>query len=336
MQIHSKKGILVIYEKEEAYAVGLSGYLNRSLEFPYQVAVFTSQETLDRYLEEERADILLVGESCAYETKQSVRRILLTEDRREGRELPWVFKYQSAGNIMREITAYAVGNEKQEGAEGKEGPRVYTIFATRAGQERSKFARQLVRELQAKGEVLYLNLDLFPSESCQEAGEWKGMSEVVYYLKQGGEQIRWKIKALIGEEEGMKQIRPARCSMDLLELTPEDIGLLLRVFQEMPEFQHIVLEIGFYNETMLELCRLSHQICLVSPDGTDYTKSSEAFLEQLSLMQLGGVERKVELVRYQGAEGGNAARTGTAGADKTTKPLKSAAAGGLGRLGLFS
>lgn len=160
--------------------------------------MFTSPEPLNHYLEQERADVLLVGEGCRYETERAAKKILLTEENGEERDLPWVFKYQSAGNIMREITAYTTGEKEWE---DQETPEIYTVFATRAGQERSGFARQLTNRLQEQGEVLYINLDLFPAEESGEGEDWKGMSEAVYYLKQGGDQIRWKIKALIGEQQ---------------------------------------------------------------------------------------------------------------------------------------
>ena len=290
--------------------------------------MFTSPEPLNLYLEQERADVLLVGEGCRYETERAAKKILLTEENGEERDLPWVFKYQSAGNIMREITAYTTGEKEWE---DRETPEIYTVFATRAGQERSGFARQLTNRLQEQGEVLYINLDLFPAEESGEGEDWKGMSEAVYYLKQGGDQIRWKIKALIGEQQGIKQIRPVHCSMDLMELTPEDAGLFFRVLREMQEFRYMVLEVGFYNETMLEICRLSHRICLVTPEEEDYIKSSEAFLKQLTLMQRGGIERKVEIVRYGGTDGERAS-----GSLRRGKPGRSVAAGDSGRTGLFS
>lgn len=294
-----RERVLVIYEREENHASRLSGYLSRNPDFPYQVAVFTNSDSLNHYLEQKEADILLLGEECAYEVREvpEGKRILLTEERRDSEEHPWIFKYQSAGNIMREITAYVTG--KDENRSGS-GPRVYTVYATRGGQERSLYTRRLLDRLKLRGKTLYVNMDLFPAEEGAGKEDWKGMSEVVYYLKQGGEQMRWKIKGLIEEELGVRRIRPVRCSMDLIELTPEDMGMLFRVFHEMQEVDHIVLEVGFYNQTMLEICRLSQEIHLVTPEGCEYETSTEYFMEQLALMRQEGVEGKVQIIRYDG------------------------------------
>ena len=302
-----EKGVLVIYEKEEEYASRLTGYLSRSQEFPYRVAMFTNPGSLQDYLAEEPVDVLLLGEDCAYEVgvseerekKKEFRQILLTEERQEGREDPWIFKYQSAGNIMREITAYAaLPDYMQEGT----GPEIHTVFATRSGQARGEYTRKLVEDLSRQGEVLYVNMDLFPPEGLEQGGNWKGMSEVVYYLKQGGETMKWKIKGLIVQEGRVRTIRPVHCSMDLMELTAEDIVLLFQVFRDMQELDHIVLEVGFYNTTMLEICRFSHRIHLVSPGGAEYRDSTEYFLGQMAMMQHEGLERKVEIVRYGAGE----------------------------------
>lgn len=308
-----EKGVLVIYEKEEEYAARLSGYLSRSQEFPYRVAMFTNPASLQDYLAEERVDILLLGEECAYEVggERACRQILLTEEQQEGREEPWIFKYQSAGNIMREIAAYAA---RPDCVEEYDGPQIHTVFATRSGQARGEYTHQLVRELSQQGEVLYVNMDLFPPEGMGSDGEWKGMSEVVYYLKQGGERMHWKIKGLIAQEGRIKLLRPVHCSMDLMELTPEDVALLFRTFRDMQELDHIVLEVGFYNAAMLEICRFSHRIYLVTPGGAGYSESTEYFLGQMELMQHEGLERKVEIVRY-GA--GEERRIATAASEET-------------------
>lgn len=295
-----KEGTLAIYVSEEDYARELSGYLNRHEEFPYRAAVFTNADSLHSHLEREPADVLLLGEECPYVVQGGVKQqILLTEERYRELETPWIFKYQSAGSIMREITAYTTASPVSN---DREGPRVYTVFATRGGQERSEYARALGRDLQREGTVLFLNLDLFPAAPSGTEGEWKGMSEAVYYLKQGGEAARWKLKGLITEQDGIRQIRPVHCSMDLMEMTPEDVVTLFGILKEMKELDAIVLEVGFYNETMLEICRFSDTIYLITPAGTEYADSAAYFMGQLRLMQRECLEGRVELVRYGGGE----------------------------------
>lgn len=309
-----KERVLVIYERESAYAASLSGYLSRNEEFPYRVAVFTNRDSLDSYLNQESADILLLGEDCPYEADDRVKqKILLTGEKTPDREEPWIFKYQSAGNIMREITAYAAAPSYLE--EG-DGPEINTVFATWGGQERNEYARALAEDLRQQGTVLYVNMDLFPAETETSGEEEKGMSEAVYYLKQSGEQSIWKIKGLIQEKDGIRELLPAHCSMDLLELTPEDVERLFRVFREMKELDYVVLEVGFYNAAMLEICRNSHIIYLITPAGKGYADSSEYFMGQLALMQRDGMERKVQVVSYGGAgdkTGNKTASVGEAG-----------------------
>lgn len=310
-----KEGSLVIYVLEEDYARQLSGYLNRQEEFPYRAAVFTNAESLDSYLEQAPADILLLGEDCPYEAEgKAKQQILLTDERHRELSEPWIFKYQSAGNIMREISAYTA--EPEITCEEGQRPHVSTVFATRGGQERSEYARALAKELGREGTVLFLNLDLFPAEPGGTEGDWKGMSEAVYYLKQGGEAARWKIKGLVADQDGIRVIRPVHCSMDLMELTPKDVGTLFEVLRGMKELDFVVLEVGFYNEAMLEICRHSDVVELVTPAGQEFAGSSEYFLGQLRLMRKTGVEKKVEVVQYggTGVKAGDPQRTaGAAG-----------------------
>ena len=303
---------MVIYEKEAEYASELSGYLSRQESFPYRVATFTGEQSLGEFLKGTRPDVMLVGDDCCSEDctgdLAGLNTIRLTEENAQECGAPWIFKYQSAGNIMREITAYTAGNPAYRA--DRKGPKLYSVFAPKGGVWRSEYALSLARELADDGRVLYVNMDPFPACMPDTEEEWRGMSEAIYYLKTGAEHARWKIKGLLSEKDGIKILGPAHCSMDLVEMTKEDAECLIDVIADMCEFEYVVLDIGFYSEAMLELCAGSDSISLITPEGEEYEQSTAYFMNQLKVMQRGFLEGRIEIVKFGGGETGRRDKRG--------------------------
>lgn len=291
-----REKVIAIYENETDYVRELSGYLSRNTEFPCRVAAFTNEEAFGRYIETEKPDVMLLGEECTYGVDASETEcIRLSSEKKAEHNGPWIFKYQSAGNIVREITAYMDHGESYEIQD--HSVKIYTVFSPKAGVERSEYARALAKDLGQNGEVLYVDLDPFSGDE-QDNEDAPGMSEAVYYLKQGGEQTRWKIKGLINVRCGMRCLTCVHCSMDLIELKAEDAAELISIFREMKELSAVVLDVGFYSEAMLEICHESDAVYLISPKGEEYKRASDRFVKQLKIMQRDSIIKKMEIVAY--------------------------------------
>ena len=288
---------MVIYEKEAAYARELSGYLSRHSKFPYRIATFTGSEALNEYMQTEKPDVLLIGSGLdpTY-IPEGTRVIRLSEEPSVSASEPWIYKYQSAGNIMREVAAYS-GKEVRSNVKTS-GPSFYTVFSAKAGTERTEYARELAKELRNEGPVIYVNLDPFPSEDEYSDGEWKGMSEAIYYLKNGGEELIWKVKALLSEKDGIKELGPVHCSMDLLEISKKDVTGFFEVLRSMKEINSVVIDLGFYSEAALDILSGSDSIQLVMPGGSDYKNSADYFMRQLKVMQKETLTGRIEVINY--------------------------------------
>ncbi len=138
------------------------------------------------------------------------------------------------------------------------------------------------------------------------------MSEAIYYLKSGIVQARWKIKGLLTDSDDIKILGPAHCSMDLIEMTPEDIDNFVDVIREMKEFKSVVIDVGFYSEAMLELCSRGDSIHLVNAGGEEYEQATDYFIAQLKIMQHDEIEGRLEVVEYSGG----ACQTGKRGTNR--------------------
>ena len=106
-----KQGSLLIYDKEINYACKLMEYLNQKQDFLLEAKVFTNFMDLKEHLEENKTDILLIGEEMDREQldiKQIGHIVLLTEHSivKEAGEYPFLYKFQSMEQIMKELIIY--------------------------------------------------------------------------------------------------------------------------------------------------------------------------------------------------------------------------------------
>ena len=61
-----RNSICVIYDSDENYAKRLMSVINDDNDIPYNAQVFTQEQELDKYLQEKKADMLMICEG-AYE-----------------------------------------------------------------------------------------------------------------------------------------------------------------------------------------------------------------------------------------------------------------------------
>lgn len=290
---------MVIFD-EEAYATALSDYLNREKENEILSLVFTEESKLKEYLKENEKAYLLINEKYAEDESISEldesRRIFLCETRSGEKTGAWIYKYQSAKLIKKELSAYFYDNE-DESKLGME--KIYAVWSALNGLERNEYVKVVQKSLEEEGSVLYLDMEPFPIGRNLEEGYGRGMSELIYYLKKGGKDLKWKIKALICNEGIHGRINPSKCSLDLNEINREDMRLLVKVLKEMAEYERILINVGFYSLAVLELFSNCMNIDVVVSRNTYDREAAEYFVEQMKLLKLKDAERRMQIVEFE-------------------------------------
>ena len=197
-------GILTIYDKEEAYVEALSDYLNKNMELGVVTVAFSDENKFIRYLEKENPGYVVVCEDFDKENLEERisrdRIISLVTSKDEEDTGPWIYKYQSAKAITKELKAVML-IKTEEGLLLENN--LHIVFSTKSGIERDEYVKLLLADLKSKGSVLYIDMEPFHGNDSNSCRESKGMSELIYYLKQGGEKLRWKLKSLIEKEDSL-------------------------------------------------------------------------------------------------------------------------------------
>ena len=292
-------GTLIIYDAEEAYVEALSDYLNKNKELGVVTVAFSDLEKFIEYLENNKVGYVAVCENFnklilkEKIDEDKIINFVTTKDIND--DEPWIYKYQSAKAITKELNAVML--VKGENIQ-LEDNNIHIVFSTKSGIEREEYINILISDLKNKGSVLYINMEPYNSKGVIGCEGYKGMSELIYYLKQGGEKLKWKLKTLIEKEDISGRILPVGCPLDLSELTKEDVCELLNILQKLNEYDCILINLGLLTPATFELMKASKQIEIVITRKNGDRESAENFINNMKLLGMKDVERRVEIIEF--------------------------------------
>lgn len=285
---------LALYDKE-GYMLHLVDYLCSKKQSLLEPRVFTNGEMLHRQLQEGKVDVLLAGEEVLEEVEpwmgQVPQMVILGEGNqvREGREYDMVFKYQSAAEIIRCILNVVAENDKIQCnpvGVGKKNTELIGVYAP-FGEEVTNSARKLSREKSRIGRTLYVDLELFQTlsgllgDKRERNAHYRGMSEVIYYVKQQKGKLSLKVESIIETFGNIDSILAVEDYRDLYAMTEKDLDRFLNVLVSGMDYETIIFDVGYLSYATIHLLEQCHKIYMPLPKGKLQQERKEVFYHLL-------------------------------------------------------
>lgn len=283
-----KKIQIALYDKE-GYMSCLVGYLCRKGRGMLETRLFSSLDMLVTCAEAGKIDVLLAGEEvveeiCGLEGKVA-KIMLLSEGNevKEGTGYYLLFKYQSAQEIVKEVLEQIAEDDTiafTKTFPSKRRVSFVGVYAPFGGSGVTEYALSLAGRLAEKEKVLYVSFEQFHSldflqNTGKDAVSYRGMSEVIFYLKQRKEKLALKLETVVVSKERTDYIFAVEDYRDLYSLNSEDIRHFLEVLSQQADYETIIFDIGCLSEAMLYL--MEHCDSLYMPQAeTKQQKSKEA------------------------------------------------------------
>lgn len=309
------KIVIAMYDRD-GYTKKLADYFCRHQRNLLDVRLFTREESLRNFLAQECAELLVIGEQdweLLRNEQGNVHKLILLSDGQYVREETGqniIFKYQSAESVLQTILAtIAEDDQMQIPIRRKQGggTSFIGVYAPFGGAGVTTFSWQLVREYSLQGNCLYMDFQLFAGLPFENAGKrmelWKsgktgGLSDLIFFLRQHREKVALKLESLVCHDNGLDYIAAVEDYRDLYSMTITDLQRLLVVLAEETMYSTIVFDIGFFNETALEL--MKHVDALYMPKAiTGIQKRKRHSFEQLlnreGLHELAGQIQYIEI-----------------------------------------
>lgn len=213
------KKSLGIYE-DAAYSYKLMQRLNQSDRSGFLVYGFSQREGVEGFLEKRPLDVLLVGEDYyeEYLKTADVGQVIFLMEEDVGRGNNCIYKYQSAEEILSQVSALLGRRESLSGTTGSavELMGVCSGLSLGCGQELSL---EFARKLSARRQVLHVSLRAFAAleEDAEQAGN--SLTDLMYFLEQG--KLDETFRRLLVKEGNLYRLIPMEYPTDLRQVELE-------------------------------------------------------------------------------------------------------------------
>jgi hypothetical protein len=290
--------IMAVYSSDAIYATRFMEFLKKRKEPGFEIAVFTSIKSLVDYSLINEIEILLLGETISEieDIKHNSKYIYQLFEHPDDcivKNIPGVFKYQSAKKIIAEIILdYDRKTITGSDYESRNNIDIISVIPVNGNLNKVSFAWSLAFLLSERKNVLFIVMDLIPVSLLGQADETNhSLSEFIYYLKENNPGVTMKIKQLIESNGGLSYLTGLTHGWDLLSLTKEDMKNCIEEIRLHTDFNTVIFYLGYYADSMMEVINQS-DIVFISILDNSYER--EAALEWERQMKLAGlpVEQK--------------------------------------------
>lgn len=311
-----KEGLLAICHHDSEYVNHFVEYISATGNGGPIIKIFTGTSALYSFLEQERADIVLLDEQFyPLEKDDNIGSlVLLTEGEEDlgDNELPCIFQYQSAEIIWKQLLAKMLEVSGQRSTRlliptGK--TKIIGFFSPAGGQGITTMSMALGKKLAKKENVLYMGFEAFSSFRSSEAYEGQetanevadgeeGLSELIYYIKEGKYNISLKIKSMIHKYQNLDCLYPVRHYRDLCDLNKEDVKRMIDEILAMSGYDWIILDLGFIGDASLWLMEYCKVLFVPEASGMIGLAKEEAFYRLLTCE--GKKEIREQIMNFKG------------------------------------
>lgn len=276
------KGVFAICEPDKEYAGHLAEYIRHHHLLQMEICIFTNVEHLNEGIKRRPADMLLLSENCLsdfVESEQIKQYMILTEGNVEFvPEVPVVYKYQPASELMNEVIEFILSDSRGHCfARGKKSGSVLGMFSASGGAGITTYALALAKELAKEEQVLFVSMEPLSSFS----GEDSGLSELLYYTRQQQCNILLKVKSLVKKQQGVDCIYSVGHYKDLEEIKDEDLNKWMEELCQTGGYGYLIVDLGTVCEASISMMEHCDRIFMPEGKGMIGISKEEAFYRML-------------------------------------------------------
>jgi cellulose biosynthesis protein BcsQ len=287
---------LIIADNDAEYVSGLEKFLIIYYPHRFDITSFISADKLYGYLKSrEKNDILLIGRSMWKEDLCLKDGCIITLSDIDCEPLPQsrgvVKKYQNAEKIVSDIMSIYVSGCK-EALPIKEGRKtcIVSVYSPLGGSGKSSIAAGLSILSVGRGmKAFYLNMeDMSCSESYFSGDSEQCFSNVIFNLKdrESNHSIVMEGVKCRDPRTGVFFFRPPENSLEMQELTQEDITALFEAFRSNAFYDVVFADMpSVLDKRCTALLSGSDVILSILLPGKNAELKNNKFLEYISIMK---------------------------------------------------
>ncbi len=258
-----REKVCCILDKDEEYAVRLTGYFNDKGKIPYRAMAYTDIRAVIDSLKDYEAEVLITGCDISDTELEQVcvkKLIYLGESSDEDCV---VCRYQSADKLMKDVLArLSVGRNELEGAGGT---RIIGIYTPSYDYDREQISLGLAAAHGRDRRVLYMNLEEFTEVSQLLELTPRGLSDALFFYLTDPDGAYAKVISCSGRADGYDYMYPVVCAEDIMDITSEELKGFIGLICDGGAYDEIIVDIGTLVRTPWEVMEFCDEILVPQP-----------------------------------------------------------------------
>lgn len=316
--------IFAICDMEEAYALRMAEYMLEKIRIPYALHLFTKVEELERFLEQEKIEILLIAESALellhmeYVSRQVAQVFVLQENdmregggqdndkqKQDGREREdttlYISKFQSPERIVSILIESAKGLAEwpAAGTQIREDVKLIGVYSPIKRCLQTSFALTMGQILAKEHKVLYFNFENYSGFGKMLGREFgTDVSDVLYYFRCDQEKLALHLPAIIQNINGLDYIPPMQSQMQLWETEGGQWLELCRKIAQIGEYDYIILDLDDGMSGLFDLLRECYKIYTITREDSFAVAKLNQYEQILKFHELEDIVDKTVKCRF--------------------------------------
>lgn len=240
------KKILGLIDSDKAYGTKLYEILCERYSNNFELLFFTKQSELEKYLEDNRLDYLIVSQDISWELEgdENYEKIILTGDKdKEFGNV--VYKYVGESEILKKISMVLFADKYSSGSGGSDESMVIGVYSPIKRCFQTTFAVTLGQILSKDKKCLYLNFESFSGfDSLRTYQNDADIMDLVYYSTCEQESFATHLETIVEKIGNLSFVRPAREYFRYREVDRHKWVNLLNLIKEKTDYQVIILDLS--------------------------------------------------------------------------------------------
>lgn len=295
---------MAICDTDLSYIEKLAEYFICKKGDELQISTFSKVNIFLGMKKEKQFDIVLVGTGFEQkgESKKTVT-VHISEDKTVQREeLPSIFKYQRADEILRQVYEQYRKLEKEDVLLCTSKKEVIGIYSPCHSRMGTPFALTMGQILSEESKVIYVNL-----------GEWAGLgellgeeykldlSDLIYMISHGNGKIKGNLESVVHTIQRMDYIPPMEDAQLLCQTSASDYKALLKRLIDDSPYEKIFMDFGVMVPGFFDLLTYCNRIYGILENGNYAQGQKQQFEEGVRKSNIELLE-KIEYISFSTME----------------------------------
>lgn len=258
--------LFVIVDEEEGYLNGLTHYFQDCLRQYFDIWGFQTKEAVLEFVKEKKKEITIFLGSVYLTAKEvtelGIQQYIYLSTREEVLEVKIgnaggvdvIYKYQPAEVLLKEFVNVCKYKDAFLSCNVATPAKLYGVYSPTGRCGKTTLALVMGMIMAEERRSWYINLEEW-SGFTEMMGEYQGLdlSDLIYYSKQGKQNLGMYIDGMLQDMHGLKILPPAKYAPDIQELSPEEFLHLLEVIKATGEADAVIIDFGHSTRLVLEV-----------------------------------------------------------------------------------